>query len=70
MKLVRLWKPEGDRWVSAGILDGGHKRTVRTVAFSPDSKLVSLSSLSLTFLPKGEDSLKPFSCCCYYYYYY
>lgn len=45
---VRLWTKVGDQWTGCGTLDECHKRTVRSVAFSPDSRLLATASFDAT----------------------
>jgi WD40 repeat protein len=45
---VRLWARVGAQWVAQGAVDEAHKRTVRAVAFSPDSKFLATASFDAT----------------------
>ncbi|KAI8803607.1 WD40-repeat-containing domain protein [Cladochytrium replicatum] len=49
-KTIRLWKPSrpddptGSIWTCVGVIPDAHKRTIRSVAFSPDGKQIASAS--------------------------
>lgn len=45
---IKVWKEQQGQWFCAETLDEGHKRTIRSVSFSPDSKKIASASFDAT----------------------
>jgi len=58
-KTVRLWVPtsETSEWTCTHVLEGAHKRTIRSVTWSPDGRQLATASFdALTGIwERGED---------------